>query len=337
MTRVHTGFSSMVPDGDWPRPHGWGRPERLGLPLETLQAVGPSLAKKLRPLGLSTIGDLLYRRPRRYEPAADEVAISQLWGDQEVAIAGVVKDVRLRRPSRRLTIVTAHVADATGSISATWFNQPWLLERLRPGTEVRLRGKLGRHGFDVKSYDLGEARATADYAPVYGASEQVPSIRLRELVRAALAAHVGDVLDPLPAELDLPIRRDALAALHFPADPAEAERARRRLALDELVALQLAVLRSRGDEGVGTPLGDPASSSRGTGRRCPSSSPSTRNRRSTRSTAILLAPCRCSASSRATSARGRRSSPCTPCCARSRRDARARSWCPPRRSPSSTS
>jgi ATP-dependent DNA helicase RecG len=258
MTRAHTGFSGLDQAGEeWPRPHGWGRPERLGLPLETLQAVGPSLAKRLRPLGLSSVGDLLFRRPRRYERAADEVAISQLWGDEEVVIAGVVTSVRLRRLAGRRSIVTAHVADATASISANWFNQPWLLERLEPGTKVRLRGRLGRHGFEVKSYDLGEARATADFAPVYGASEQVPSTRLRELVRSALLAHVYDVLDPLPAELDLPIRRDAIAALHFPADPAEAERARRRLALDELVTLQIAVLRSRSDGGVGTPLGEP--------------------------------------------------------------------------------
>jgi ATP-dependent DNA helicase RecG len=257
MTRVNTGFSGLVQDGRWPRPHGWGRPERLQLPLELLDSVGPSLAKKLRPLGLATIGDLLYRRPRRYEKPADEVAISQLWGDQEVAIAGVVQVVRVRRPRRRLTIVTARVADATGSISAVWFNQPWLAERLQPGVEVRLRGRLGRHGFDVKTYDLGEARATADFAPVYAASEQVPSTRLRELARAGIGAYIYDVLDPLPAELDLPIRRDAVAALHFPVDPAEAERARARLAFDELVALQLAVLRSRNDQAVGTPLGEP--------------------------------------------------------------------------------
>ena len=54
---------------------------------------------------------------------------------------------------------------------------------------MRLRGKLGRYGFDVKSYDIGEARRTADYAPVYPASEQIPSTRLRELVRTALAQH----------------------------------------------------------------------------------------------------------------------------------------------------
>ena len=89
---------------------------------------------------------------------------------------------------------------------------------------MRLRGRLGRYGFDVKSYDLGEARATADFAPVYPASEQVPSTRLRELARAALAAHAADVLDPLPAEVEAadPPRRSR--GRHFPADLAEAER-----------------------------------------------------------------------------------------------------------------
>jgi ATP-dependent DNA helicase RecG len=254
---TRTGFSGLVPDGEWPRPRGFGRPERLELPLDTLPAVGPALAKKLRALGLATVGDLLLRRPRRYEPPAGEAAISELWGDEEVTISGVVDSVGLRRPRRRLSIVNARVSDGTGSITANWFNQPWLADRLRPGTAIRLRGRLSRHGFEVRSYDLGDARATADYAPVYRASESVPSTRLRELVRSALALHAHDVLDPLPAGLELPIRRDALVAVHFPADLEQAETARRRLAFDELVALQLAVLRSRVEGEPGRPLPPP--------------------------------------------------------------------------------
>jgi ATP-dependent DNA helicase RecG len=255
-----TGFSAMVRSAEhsaWPRPLGWAKPGTLELGLETLPGVGPSLLRKLRPLGLACVGDLLFRRPRRYESVADEVAISSLWGDEEVAISGVVRTARLRRARGRLTIVTAVVADASGQISATWFNQPWLADKLLPGTHVRLRGKLGRHGFDVKSYDVGEARATADFAPVYGASEEVPSSRIRELVRNALDLHAVDVIDPLPAEVDVPLRRDAVAAVHFPADLDEAETARRRLALDELVTLQLAVARSAADDAVAASLGTP--------------------------------------------------------------------------------
>jgi ATP-dependent DNA helicase RecG len=252
MTR-HAGFAGMDQDR-FGRPRGFRDPRRLALQVDTLPGVGPAVAKRLRALGLGTVGDVVMHAPRRYEQAADEVAISELWGEDEVAIAGIVRDVRSRRIGGRRTIVTARIDDDTGSISASWFNQPWLVDRLKPGTHIRLRGKLGRHGFDVKSYDVGEARATADFAPVYPASEQVPSWRLRELARAALDQHAHAVRDPLPAELDLPLRRDALAAIHFPADEGEAELARRRLALDELVTLQLAVARSRDDDAVATAL-----------------------------------------------------------------------------------
>src|SRR5215217_7007084 len=256
MTRMHTGFTGVVQEAQWSRPHAWARPERLELAVDTLPGVGRSLAKRLRTLGVETVGDILLHRPRRYESAADEIEIARLWGDEEVALAGVVASVRTRRRGR-LTIVTAQVRDSSGSISATWFNQPWLADKLMPGTHVRLRGRLGKYGFDVKSYDLGEARSTADFAPVYPASEAVPSTRLRALARAALAAHARDVLDALPSELELPIRRDALAALHFPETEEEAEEARRRLALDELLTLQLAVLRSRDEDAVAAPLGAP--------------------------------------------------------------------------------
>jgi ATP-dependent DNA helicase RecG len=258
-TPTRAGLSGAVENGEWPRPRGYGRPERLESGLETLPGVGPSLARKLRSLGLFTVGDLLLRRPRRYESVADEVAIAELWGDEEVAISALVETVRLRRPRRRLSIVTAQVSDGTGSISANWFNQPWLAERLRPGTAIRLRGRLSRHGFEVRSYDIEGARATADHAPVYRASEQVPSNRLRELVRSALMLHAYDVLDPLPAEQSAPgpIRRDALVAVHFPDGLDQAELARKRLAFDELVALQLAVLRSRVEGLPGSPLPPP--------------------------------------------------------------------------------
>jgi ATP-dependent DNA helicase RecG len=219
--------------------------------------VGPTLAKRLRALEIVSVADLLLHRPRRYERAADEIAISQLWGDEEVVIAGVVQDVRTRRLAGRRSIVSAVVRDDSGSISASWFNQPWLLEKLVPGTQVRLRGKLGRYGFDVKSYDVGERRATADFAPVYAASEAVPSTRLRGLVRAALAESLAAVHETLPAELGLPLRRDALGAVHFPESLEQAEEGRRRLALDELVALQLVVARSRRDDAVAVPLDAP--------------------------------------------------------------------------------
>src|SRR3954452_9753747 len=257
MTRAHAGFTGVV-QHEWLRPRGWVAPQHVaGLGIDSLPGVGAALAKRLRALGIETVLDLLQHRPRRYELAVDEIAISQLWGDEEVAIAGVVQDVRTRRLGGRRLIVTARIKAASGTIGASWFNQPWLAEKLVPGTHLRLRGKLGRYGFDVKSYDVGEAQATADFAPVYPASEQVPSTKLRDLVRVALAQFGRYLPDALPAELDEPLACDAIAAIHFPRDEAEAEAARRRLALDELFTLQLVVARSRDEDAVATALPEP--------------------------------------------------------------------------------
>src|SRR5438309_6448623 len=145
---------------------------------------------------------------------------------------------------RRRTRIFERVDDGTATVSVTWFNQPWLADRLQPGTEVRLRGKLGRWGFEPRSYDIGETRATADFAPVYPAAEEIAAATVRRVVDAALplAVHVPD---PLPAELrqreGLALKRDALAAVHRPRDLDEAEAGRRRLAFEELLVLQIGI------------------------------------------------------------------------------------------------
>jgi ATP-dependent DNA helicase RecG len=261
MTRMHSGFTGVV-QPDWPRPRGWSPPQRLDtLDVLTLQGVGATLAKRLRGFGIHTVRELLFHAPRRYESAAEQIPIAKLGlAEGEVAIEGRIVSARSRPLRGRRTLVSAVVRDDSGGqISASFFNQPWLAEKLTPGTKVRLRGKLGRYGFDVKSHDIGfdEARRTADFAPVYPASEQIPSTRLRELVRAALAEHARSLPDPLPAELALPLRRDALATIHFPDDEEQIEVARQRLALDELVALQLVVARLRDTDAVAVSLSQP--------------------------------------------------------------------------------
>jgi ATP-dependent DNA helicase RecG len=239
------------------------RPDQLDRGVETLPGVGPVVKKNLAKLGLQTIRDLLEHRPHRYEAAAEEVRIADLLaGEEEVAIAGEVRKTSVRRPSRRLSIVQARIADESGEITAVWFNQVWLAEKLLPGTRVRLRGQLKRNEFTVRSYDLNGASATADFAPVYPASEDVTVKKLRELVGKALP-HVRDFPDFLPARIaeqtGLPSRADALHALHRPRDERDGERGRRRLAFDELLVLQVGLARRRrGHEEERAPaLGEP--------------------------------------------------------------------------------
>jgi ATP-dependent DNA helicase RecG len=231
-------------------PRGRPRPERLDEGVRALPGVGPALEKRLAKLGLRRVRDVLEHRPHRYEAPVAERRIADLLAEEEVAIAGTVRSVSVRRPRRRLSIVQAVVADDSDRVRAIWFNQLWLADKLAPGTRVRLRGQLKRGEFHVRSYDLDGVSATADFAPVYPASEEVNVKRLRTLGEAALE-QARDVVDPLPAELKeragLPLKADALWALHRPGSLDEAERGRRRLAFDELLVLQLGLLR-RGRE-----------------------------------------------------------------------------------------
>ena len=256
------GFAGSERPDPWPPTRARSRPEVLGRSLDTLPGVGPSQRGKLAKLGLRTVRDLLEHRPRDYQQAVGETPISSLFGEEEAVIAGEVRRVSIRPTRRRLTVLKAAVRDKSGEISAVWFNQPWLADKLQPGTRLRLRGQLRRNEFHVRSYDLDGAAATADFAPVYPASEEVTSARLRTLVESALPA-ARDFGDSLPASLRarerLPLRYDALVALHRPRGAEEAEAARRRLALDELLLLQVGLVRIREgtEEATAPTLGAP--------------------------------------------------------------------------------
>ena len=227
------------------------RPERLDIPVETLPGVGPAMRRKLGRLGIATVGDVLAHRPRRYESAAEERTIAQLFGDEEAVLDVVVRRASGRRRGR-LHILTAHVADGTGEIRATWFNQPWLESRLVPGTRLRLRGKPNRYGFQVSTYDIGDAAKRPTLRPSTRRPPTWPrrrcgaergGVRVRPRRRRASAgrgARVGAAA----------LRADALVRLHRPRSEDEAERARRRLALDELLTLQLALARRAAEREV---------------------------------------------------------------------------------------
>src|SRR5436190_19842393 len=161
-----SGFAGTDRPASWPPTRGRPRVGSLSWALDTLPGVGPSQRGKLAKLGLRTVRDLLERRPRDYQQAVGETPISQLFGEEEAVIAVEVRRVSVRPTRRRLTVLKAAVRDETGEISAVWFNQPWLADKLQPGTRLRLRGQLRRNEFHVRSYDLDGAgsRSTSSFS-----------------------------------------------------------------------------------------------------------------------------------------------------------------------------
>jgi ATP-dependent DNA helicase RecG len=275
---VPTRFPGVAAAGPLPRPRTAPDPARLRAPV----GGPPRRTAALKRLGLETRGDLLEDLPFRFDDmtAAATIAEAILAGGEEVTVVGRLGAIS-ERPTRRrgLRLVQARLGDDTGEIALTWFNQRHLARTLEPGMRIAARGvlKVGPRGAElsVRGHEVlsGADEEGGDAAPglvpVYHASSQVSTGVLRGLVADALVEAGDAIADPVPVELRirrrLPLRRDAIRAGHLPRRPRDASRARRRLAYEELLLLQLALLRHRreGDERAGAmALGEPGGLSR---------------------------------------------------------------------------
>lgn len=232
-------------------------PEGLSQAVMVLRGVGPAIAKLLEKLGATTIEDLLYLFPRRYEDYTLLKPINRLrYGDQ-VTLIGTVWEVRARRPSANQTIITAVIADGTGKIQATWFNQPWLTTKLHAGMQLVLRGKveqfLGQPVFQSPDWEQlsGETLQNGQIVPVYPLTQGLTASKMRDVMKLAIEYWVWRAPDPLPAEIrqrhKLLSRPEALHQAHLPDDQTSLHAARRRLAFDELLLLQLGMMGQRRD------------------------------------------------------------------------------------------
>jgi len=234
-------------------PLRWPRPSRLSSPLEP---GGKRIAAGLRALGLETVGELLEHLPVDSREAR---TVAGLRSGEQATVAVAVRTIAARpvRRARMRPLVEAVVFDASGSMRATFFNQPWLVERYPPGTRLLLHGKAdGRGGFGVSHHapaapSIGSPPAGPEQPQAvahYPAAEGVSSTQILTLVQGLRGA-LGDVVEFLPAAArvceGLPDRAGALAAMHFPRVRGDLEAGRRRLAYEELLLTQLLFLRRR--------------------------------------------------------------------------------------------
>jgi ATP-dependent DNA helicase RecG len=226
-------------------PVHWPRPSRLEQALEV--PGGPKAAAAAEALGLHTVEDLLFHLPR---DAGEARTVATLAEDETATVLVEVRSIRSRPVRRRgmKPLVVATVADATGVMEATFFNQPWLERHYRPGTRLMLTGKyqsLGR--FRVNHHAPTEAvTAIGETTATYAATKGITSTQILALVREHLAA-AHDVPELLPARLrlreGLPGVADAITAAHV----GDREAGRRRLAFDELLLDQAVQLRLRAE------------------------------------------------------------------------------------------
>jgi ATP-dependent DNA helicase RecG len=244
-----TAFASPEPLDD-PQlrdaPVRYPRPSRL---TAKLSVEGTKAQKAADALGLHTIEDLLLHLPRDRREAR---AVAELSPGDSATVVVQVRSISSRSVRRRgmRPLVEATVADESGAMKATFFNQPWLEQRYPVGTRLALHGKFeGRNRFRVQAHArTSDAVSGQDAVAHYPATEGLSSTQILALVHEHRGAF-EEVLEPLPARLRarerLPDRAAALTDAHFAQSEHTMELARRRLAFDELLLVQLALLRRR--------------------------------------------------------------------------------------------
>src|SRR4051794_12244803 len=238
-----TEFASPnpLPEGGEPR---FPRPSKLGAPLELGHEKAEKAAQRLE---LHDVGDLLEHIPRDRRAAR---TLRDLVPGEVATVVVEVVSIKSRQVRRRgmKPMGEARVRDETGTISATFFNPPRLERRSRPGPRPLPPGQPApppRRGFNVSEHaETGDQVSTGEDMATYPASDGLTSVQIAALVHEH-RLRFRDVLEPLPARIRvierLPDRPAALAAAHF----GDQEGGRRRLAFDELLLLQIALLRRR--------------------------------------------------------------------------------------------
>ncbi|MDP3794629.1 MAG: ATP-dependent DNA helicase RecG [bacterium] len=234
----------------------------LDAPIATHLGVAWRVLPQLRRLGITTIRQLLLHLPHRYEDFSLTVPIGALGPDQTATVRGTVTSVKnIRTFRRRMNLTEAVVEDDSGAIKAVWFHQPFIARRLAKGTLVSLSGKvsadqssmyLSNPAYEIVRGDEASAPApsvhTGRLVPVYPETSGLSSKWLRFLMQKAFKK-VGDVPEVLPPEVierqKLLTLGDALKKAHFPDRLAEAARAKRRLAFNEIFFIQLGALAER--------------------------------------------------------------------------------------------
>ncbi|MEM9418029.1 MAG: ATP-dependent DNA helicase RecG [Planctomycetota bacterium] len=237
--------------------------KRLSMRVDDLPGIGKGRAAALRRLDIHTVTDLLRHTPMRYEKEAAEGIIADLPTDGKTVGSARGQVVACRWvPSMgygkkgRFEATLRDNSDQVGgrTLMLVWFNAGYLREKIMPGLMLRVQGKAKMFGdypqmvsakWEVFDEDDTPEASTERLRPVYPATEKFSSVKIEQLLDTVLPWALPMVADPLPADLlkhhNMPALAEALRMIHRPEDLDEPKAARRRLAFNELLLLQLGI------------------------------------------------------------------------------------------------
>ena len=213
-----------------------------------------------RHLGVETVRDLLFHLPRRYDDLRELRTLADLYGAADGSVVSArarVTAIHVQKTWRRnVQVTTAQLADETGTAEATWFGRRFIERHVHPGDELLLSGKVKHKGFglvfegpEFQRADAATLLHAGRIVPVYRLTRGLTATRLRQAMREALDRAGHAYPEYLPATIrdaeQLPGIAEALEAAHYPTDFDVRDHALRRLAFDELLALQVGMVARR--------------------------------------------------------------------------------------------
>ncbi len=235
--------------------------EKLGVlhairrPVSELHGIGGKIAEKLETVGINTIEDALNAFPRRFDDYTAMIPLNRLKPGEMVSAAGAVRSVAEIKGRRNIDVLNVVIEDGTGTLTASFFNQHYLRGKFSRGAQVVFSGKVGLFLGKLNltnphwEYIDQDALNTRTIVPVYPLTANLSAATMRKATDVALTTWGDQLPDPLPASV---LDRTGLAEyawavrqLHRPESLDTLELARRRLVFDDLILLQLGVLRNR--------------------------------------------------------------------------------------------
>ena len=219
----------------------------FAIPVQNVQGVGPSKARELHALGISTVGELLEYYPFRYEDYRVR-SLRDIRDGEKVTVRGTIASAPvLQRYGGSKSRLSVRVTVEGLTLTAVWFNRAFLKEQLAIGREVVLTGKweARRRQITVAESefpDRGPGK-TGTLQPVYSVGGGITQAYLRRTIDRALQQYGAMIPEILPRELvdnhRLMPRREAIFRIHHPENTKEGQEARRRMVYEELFLFQL--------------------------------------------------------------------------------------------------
>ena len=230
-----------------------GEAPELDDPVTALKGVQDATAKRLAKLGVETVRDLIYLFPNRHLDFRRTNPIADLTPGEDQTATGFIWEASVVRLGPRRQGSEAILGDESGNIKIVWFNNTWVGHSLKPNQQIAVSGRVrifrGRKVFENPEYEVLSDKTsthTGRLVPVYPLTEGLYQRTVRNLVRRTLELCIGKISEFLDEGLvqrrGLLSIRKAIVQAHFPEDEELKEKARVRLAFNELLLMQLRVL-----------------------------------------------------------------------------------------------